>query len=298
MSRRVVGIGTKIKIDYTRWVVCMSNDTPDYETIDFTRHANEDQIAAIRLDRPSANNTLTLDMLIELNEAIRTADNDDSIQGILLGSTSDDIFCAGADLQEISELGVETGNRFMDLYLDTIDSLLKTGKPVVAAVPGICVAGGNELALGCDLIVGAESARFGQPEVNVGATAAGGAVQILPLIVGLQRAKDLLLTGRLLSAEEAEDWGLINRVVPDGDVEDRVVEVIQETIDSRSPQAYRTMKAIFKKWNNKGMAASEVERELTTAIWATDEFRQRAEDFLGDGQMSPDEFTGTISPRD
>jgi enoyl-CoA hydratase/carnithine racemase len=138
------------------------------------------------------------------------------VDGILLGTTAE-TFCAGADLTEIKEHDIESGGRFLTGYFELMYLLRETGKPVVA-VEGNCVAGGNELVNACDLIVAGETAKFGQPEVLVGSTAAGGALQMLPLIVGEKRAREILLTGDLLTAEEAERYGLINRVVADDEV--------------------------------------------------------------------------------
>jgi enoyl-CoA hydratase/carnithine racemase len=191
----------------------------------------------------------------------------------------------------------EAGNRFLTGYVEMVDRLRSTGKPTVAAVEGACVAGGNELVIGADLIVAGESARFGQPEALVGSTAAGGGVQMLPLIVGEQRAKDLLLTGRLLPAETAEEWGLINRVVPEGEAAERAVEVAGEILDSNSPQAYRVIKSIMKRWNNLAMVDREVARELTAAVWTSEEFGERADAFLAGDEQEPRPFTGTFEDR-
>lgn len=272
----------------------MTIDDVDYETIAVTRAA-DDRIVRIDLDLPEVNNILDLTLVSELNDAIRRADNAPSVDGMIFGSTSDEVFCAGANLSELANLDAEASNRFLTLYNDTVDLLWSTGKPIIAAVSGVCVAGGNELAMGCDLIVAGESARFGQPEANVGSTAAGGGVQMMPLLVGMQRAKDILFTSRLLSAAEAEDWGLINRVVPDDDVDERALDLVTEIVDSKSPYAYRVMKSIFKHWYNNAMAAREIEREVTAAVWTNQEFQERAQTFLDGEDQRPRDFMGTTS---
>lgn len=263
--------------------------TDDHLSIE---RADED-VVWIALDEPQRNNTLDHALLRELNDAIRLADGDPSVDGMILGSTSDDLFCAGAALEELTDLDLEASYRFLSTYTDTVDLMWSTGKPVVAAVPGVCVAGGNELVMGCDLIVAGESARFGQPEANVGSTAAGGGVQMMPLVVGMQRAKDLLLTSRLLTAEEAEDWGLVNRVVEDEAVDERALELVGEIVDGKSPYAYRVMKSMFKRWYNMAMAGSDVDRELTAAVWTSDEFRERGAEFLAGEDHDPRDFLGT-----
>lgn len=164
---------------------------------------------------------------------------------------------------------------------------------------GDCVAGGNELAMGCDLIVAGESARFGQPEVRVGSTAAGGGAQMLPLIVGERRARELLLTGELIEADEAQEIGLINRVVPDGEVDVEAAALVESIIDTHSPQAYRVIKSMFKGWHNLAMLQWEGMRDLTAAVWASDEFGERAQAFLANEQIPPGSFSGiSDAPRD
>lgn len=269
----------------------------DYDTIVAEAHPTDDRIARILLDRPAANNTIDLATLQELAEACAAADRDTTVGGILLGSTSDP-FCSGADLSELRELDFEDGSRWLTAYLEVIDVLRETGKPAVAAVTGDCVAGGNELVLGCDLIVAGESARFGQPEVGVGSTAAGGGLQLLPLVVGERRARDLLLTGRLLEAPEAERFGLINRVVPDEEVDERASDLLGEILETASPQAYRTMKAVMSGWTNLAMLQRQLARDVTARVWESPEFRDRADAFLAGKEPNARPFTGARPPDD
>jgi enoyl-CoA hydratase/carnithine racemase len=264
----------------------------EYETIDVEPHPDDDRVTRVRLDAPERNNTIDLAMLADLHEAFTAADRDRDVQGVLLGSTSDP-FCAGADVSELRELGFEDGTRWMQLYFDTLDVLRDTGKPVVAAVDGTCVAGGNELTMACDLVVAGESARFGQPEVGVGSSAAGGGVQLLPLLVGEKRAREMLLLGELLSAEEAERIGLINRVVDDDEVEDRAMGLLTRIVDTKSPQAYRAIKGIMKTWTNFGLVAEPMARDMTANVWASEEFDERVSAFLARQEQTPQPFTGT-----
>ena len=258
-------------------------------------HPEDERVARVLLDRPAVNNTLNLDTLLDLGQAFADADRDPDTQAILLGAT-DDPFCSGADLDELTDLAFEEGSRWLTAYLETIDVLRETGKPVVAAVGGTCVAGGNELVMGCDLIVASESARFGQPEVGVGSTAAGGGLQMLPLVVGEKRAREMLLTGRLLDADEAERYGLVNRVVPDGAVEDRALDLVQEILDTKSPQAYRAMKAVLSGWTNLAMLQREMARDMTARVWDSPEFRERAAAFAAREEFDPRPFTGARPP--
>lgn len=268
----------------------------EYEALVAGTHPDDERIATVRLDAPDRNNAIDRRMLAELADAVIAADRDDGVGAVLLGSTAEP-FCVGASLEELADLPWEEGARWMTAYFEALDLLRETGKPVVAAVEGTCVAGGNELVSACDLIVAGESARFGQPEVGVGSTAAGGAVQLLPLTIGEKRARDLLLTGRLLDAPEARDIGLISRVVEDGTAEARAGEILSGVLDTKSPQAYRTIKAMLKPWTNFGLLGREMARDLTARTWDSPEFRERAAAFLAREDRTPRPFHGT-RPRD
>lgn len=263
-----------------------------YETIETDRHPDDDRITRVMLARPEAGNTITRRLLDELTDAVVTADRDSDVRAVLLTAT-DEPFCSGASLEELRDLSWEEGARWMTAYFETLDLLRDTGKPVVAAVEGTCVAGGNELVSACDIIVAGESARFGQPEVGVGSTAAGGGVQLLPLMIGEKRARDLLLTGRLLDATEAKAIGLITRTAPDGESESHARDLLTTIVDEKSPQAYRMIKAILKPWTNFGLLGQEMARDLTAKTWDSEEFRERADAFLAREEQRPRRFHGT-----
>lgn len=260
-------------------------------------HSADRGVCFVRIDNEENNNVLDLETILDLNDAFRTADRDDDVQGIILGSVGD-IFCAGADLSEIAGADLETGTRWLNAYYDNLEVLKDTGKPTIAAVIGPCVAGGQELIMGCDLIVAGESASFGQPEVAVGSTAGSGGLQMLPLMVGERRAREMLLTGRMIDAEEAYDVGLINRLVGDDEVEDEATELLLDVVENSSPQAYRVMKSIMKQWSNVAMLGWESQRELTAAVWRSEEFQERAESFMARKDMEQRPFMGSSPDRD
>lgn len=272
----------------------MSDD--QYEKVSVEYSAAGD-VCYVRIDNREKNNVLDLETILELNDAFRAADRDRDVDGIILGSVGD-VFCSGADLSEIEGADLETATRWLNAYQDNLEVLMDTGKPTIAAVTGPCVAGGQELIMGCDLIVAGESAKFGQPEVKVGSTAGSGGLQMLPLMVGERRAREILLTGRLIQADEAHDIGLINRLVDDGDVEDEAAELMLDVVENSSPQAYRVMKSIMKQWNNLAMLGWESQRELTAAVWRSQEFQDRAEEFLSGEDMERRSFMGSSPDRD
>jgi len=258
-------------------------------------HPEDPRIATVRLDAPERNNVIDLALLLELREAIADADRDGDVQAILLGSTAE-VFCAGADVDELTDLGFEDGARWLTAYFETLEFVRDTGKPVVAAVEGTCVAGGNELVMATDIVVAGEGARFGQPEVGVGSTAAGGGVQMLPLLVGEKRAKDLLLTGRLLEAEEAHAIGLVSRLVDAGKAEERAAEICRTIVEEKSPHAYRTIKAVMKPWTNLAMVGEEMARDLTAATWDSEEFAERVAAFRAGEGFEARDFEGVRPP--
>jgi len=139
----------------------------DFSTIRTYRNEADDRLLHIDLDRPEENNVVNTELLRELGDAIRAGDAHEGVDAIILG-TSGENFCAGGSLQELGSIDRDAGNRFLTAYIDTVELLRETGKPTVAAVKGTCVAGGNEIVMGADIIVGGESARFGQPEAAVG----------------------------------------------------------------------------------------------------------------------------------
>ena len=169
-------------------------------------------IAIIRLDRPEAMNALNTKLLGELAKALRAAQDNDKVRCIVI-TGSEKAFAAGADIKEMSEKSF--ADVFMgDLFGPEVNTMLRIRKPIIAAVAGYALGGGCELAMMCDFIIAADTAKFGQPEVNLGVVAGIGGTQRLTRAVGKAKSMDMHLTGRNMTAEEAERAGLVSRVVP------------------------------------------------------------------------------------
>ena len=247
----------------------------------------------VKMNYPERLNVMHLEMMNEFHDALMRADKDDSVQAILITGVGR-AFCAGADLEEIVKGDLEKGIKWLTAYWRVLDLLREVGKPTIAAVKGACVAGGNELVMMCDLVIAGKSAKLGQPEILVGSTAAGGGIQLLPLMVGEKRAREMVLTGKLFSADEAHQFGLINRVVPDERVEEEARLMALEVIDRVSPQAFRVMKSGLRYWTDLAMLAWPWAKNLTSMIWTTPEFRERAEEFLKKKKMKPRKFMGMM----
>ena len=171
-----------------------------------------DHVALIRLNRPEALNALSSQLIGELATAVTAADQDPNVRCIVL-TGNEKAFAAGADIKEMAEksyVDVLTG----DLFGTEIDQISRCRKPIIAAVAGYALGGGCELAMMCDFIIAAETAKFGQPEINLGVIAGIGGTQRLTRFVGKSKAMDMNLTGRFMDAAEAERSGLVSRVVP------------------------------------------------------------------------------------
>lgn len=172
----------------------------------------DNHVATIKLNRPDALNALNIELLGELRKALKDADSNDKVRCILLTGSAK-AFAAGADIKEMSE------KSYVDMFMSDFfgkehDSISGTRKPIIAAVSGYALGGGCELAMMCDFIIAADTAKFGQPEINLGVIAGMGGTQRLARYVGKSKAMDMNLTGRFMDAEEAERSGLVSRVVP------------------------------------------------------------------------------------
>jgi enoyl-CoA hydratase len=181
---------------------------PSYTTILAETH---NRVGLIRLNRPKALNALNNILINELMDALVTFDRDTNVGAIVI--TGDErAFAAGADIKEmIDDTPISILRRD---HIAPFDRIMKIRKPVIAAVSGWCLGGGNELAMSCDMIIASETAKFGQPEINLGVIPGAGGTQRLTRAVGKAIAMEMVLNNRTLFAEEAAQFGLVNRVVP------------------------------------------------------------------------------------
>jgi enoyl-CoA hydratase/carnithine racemase len=264
-----------------------------YKKIIVEKDKEDKRILWIKLNYPEKLNIVHLELLHEFYEALVKADKDNAVQAIIITGVGK-AFSAGADVKELMDGDFESGIRWLKAYWNVIEIMRETGKPVIAAVNGACVAGGHEIAMACDLVVAGKSAKLGQPEVIVGSTAMGLGVQLLPLTVGEKRAREMLFTGRLLSADEAYQVGLVNRVVSDEKVEEEARKLAIHIIDNASPQAFRVMKSGIKFWTDLAMLNMMMARDVTSMVWASKEFRERCKDFLEKKKMKPKKFSGIM----
>jgi enoyl-CoA hydratase/carnithine racemase len=173
-------------------------------------------VAVWFIDRESRMNSLSRDLLLALGQLAREAAANDSVRAIVLTGVGDKAFCAGADLKERQGMTDNDVRVQVDLYRTELGPLDRSPKPVVAAINGVALGGGLELAMICDLRVSASHAQLGLPETSLGIIPGAGGTQRLPRLVGEARAKEMILLARRLTAVEALAWGLVNRVTPAG----------------------------------------------------------------------------------
>ncbi|MFD2248167.1 enoyl-CoA hydratase-related protein [Pontibacter ruber] len=168
-------------------------------------------VALIQLNRPKELNALNLQLMGELRDALKQLDEDDAVRAIII-TGNERAFAAGADIKQMA------GKTAIDMLnidqFSTWDQIRKTKKPIIAAVSGFALGGGCELAMTCDMIIASETAMFGQPEIKIGVMPGAGGTQRLTKAIGKAKAMEMVLTGKFMTADEAEKHGLINRVVP------------------------------------------------------------------------------------
>ncbi len=203
-----------------------------YETI---LTETREHVGLARINRPKVRNALNRTVLTELVEVLEAFDNDPSI-GALVITGDDQAFAGGADIKEMAE--ASTMEMLTRSHIPLFDRLRGIHKPLIAAVSGFCLGGGNELAMTCDMIVASETARFGQPEINLGVIPGAGGTQRLTRAVGKALAMEMVLNNRWLSAQEAQQLGLVNRVVPVERYLDEAIQLATE-IAARAPLAVR-----------------------------------------------------------
>ena len=237
-------------------------------------------IAYVTVNRPKVLNALNTPTWKDLRTAFEDAQNDTAVRGIILTGAGNKAFIAGADISELAHataIDAERSSRFGQGVLDLIENL---GKPVIAAVNGFALGGGCETAMACTIRIAVENAKFGQPEVALGLLPGGGGTQRLPRLVGKGRALQLILSGEMISAQEAYRIGLVNEIVPATDLITRA-EAILNKIASNAPVAVKfSLEAV-----NKGLETSQGEGLLLEASYfglcaATEDKKEGTSAFL------------------
>jgi len=230
------------------------------------------RVGLIALNRPKALNALNDALMTELGDALGAFDADEAIGAIVI-TGSDKAFAAGADIGAMKDWG------YMDVYKGEYitrnwERMKSVRKPVIAAVAGYALGGGCELAMMCDIIFAAEGARFGQPEIKLGIIPGAGGTQRLPRAVGKAKAMDLVLTGRMMEAAEAERAGLVSRVVPADRLLDEALAAAAQIAEFSLPSVMMAKEAVNRAFESPLSEGMLFERRLFHALFATEDQKE------------------------
>jgi enoyl-CoA hydratase len=236
-----------------------------------------DAVGIITLNRPKALNTLNSQLIDELNYALSDFQEDASI-GCVIIAGSDKAFAAGADIREMKDMS------FIDVYLgnflSTWDKVSEFRKPMIAAVSGYCLGGGCELALMCDFIIASDTAKFGQPEITLGVIPGAGGTQRLARFIGKAKAMDMILTGRLMEAAEAERCGLVSRIVAPDKLLDEAVMTAAKIAAFSQPVAMMAKEAVNRAFETSLAEGLRFERRLIHSMFALEDQKEGMSAFV------------------
>jgi enoyl-CoA hydratase len=246
----------------------------------------DESIATATINRPEKLNALNWDLIAELADKLEALDRDAAIRCIVLTGAGDRAFAAGADIGQMSDKGP------IDMAIGGFEGWARIRRiktPLIAAVGGYALGGGNELAMHCDMIVASEKARFGQPEILIGVMPGAGGTQRLANTVGKFRAMEVCLTGRQVSAQEMHDWGLVNHVVPDGQHLEEAKKLARD-VAKQAPIAARFVKeAILKSFEMPLEEGLDYEKRLFAMLFSTEDQKEGMRAFLA---KEPPNFRG------
>ena len=235
-------------------------------------------VGIVTLNRPQALNALNAALIGELSAALNECERDDAIGAIVLTGT-DRAFAAGADVKEMA------GKSYPETYLEDFitrgwERVALCRKPVVAAVAGFALGGGCEIAMMCDIVIAADTAHFGQPEITLGTIPGAGGTQRLPRFIGKAKAMDLCLTGRMMDAAEAERAGLVSRVVPAADLLGEAIKVAERITEMSRPIAMMVKEAVNRAYETSLAEGVRFERRVFHATFATEDRKEGMAAFI------------------
>ena len=237
----------------------------------------EEGYAVVQLNRPESLNALNIKLMQELVEALETLDGDATVRCIII-TGNENAFAAGADIKEMVDASAV--EMLVRDQFARWDRIRKIKKPLIAAVSGFALGGGCELAMSCDIIIVSETAKFGQPEINIGVMPGAGGTQRLTRAIGKYKSMEMVLTGKMISAEEAKEYGLVNKVVP---VEYYLQEAkdLAKEIASKPPIAVRLAKeAVLRSFDTTIEGGLEFERKNFYLLFASEDQKEGMRAFV------------------
>ncbi|HEY4612401.1 MAG TPA: enoyl-CoA hydratase-related protein [Bacteroidota bacterium] len=237
----------------------------------------ENKYAVVQFNRPEVLNALNIKLMEELADALEALDKDDEVRCVIL-TGNEKAFAAGADIKEMADASAVT--MYLEDRFARWDRIRKIKKPIIAAVSGFALGGGCELSMTCDIIIASETAKVGQPEINIGVMPGAGGTQRLTRAVGKAKAMEIVLTGNMITAQEALQWGLINKIVP---VEYYLQEAknVAKEIAGKPPLAVRLAKeAVLKAFDTTIEGGLEYERRNFYLLFASDDQKEGMKAFV------------------
>lgn len=235
-------------------------------------------VGIITLNRPEALNAFSDQLMDELTDALKKFDANDEI-GCLIITGSEKAFAAGADIKAMAD------KSYMDVFREEFitrnwEEASRVRKPVIAAVAGYALGGGCELAMMCDFIIAAENAKFGQPEITIGAMPGAGGTQRLARFIGKSKAMEMCLTGRMMDAEEAERCGLVSRIVPKGELREEAIRVAKQIAGFSRPIAALIKESVNRAYETTLSEGVRFERRVFHSAFATEDQKEGMAAFI------------------
>jgi enoyl-CoA hydratase len=246
-------------------------------TYQFISVEKKGRVGLVTLKRPKQLNALSPQLMAELGQALRACDADDAIGAIVI-SGSDKAFAAGADIAEMKDYSYM--DAYMGDYITSWEHFRSVRKPVIAAVAGYALGGGNELAMQCDIVIAADNAKFGQPEVNLGIMPGYGGTQRLPRFTSKAKAMDLCLTARTMDAQEAERAGLVSRIVPLEKLVDEALAVAEKIASYSLPVVMMIKESINRAYETSLAEGVLFERRVFQSQFALEDQKEGMAAFL------------------
>jgi len=238
----------------------------------------EDELAIVKINRPPVN-ALNSEVVTEIHQMFDELEKDEQVKVIILTGEGK-AFVAGADISEMVDFGPEGGAEFSKKGQAAFDKIENTPKPVIAAINGFALGGGCEIAMACDIRIAVEGAKLGQPEVNLGVIPGFAGTQRLPRLVGKGKAKELIFTGNMVTAEEAEQIGLVNQVLTAEELMNTAKEMAK-TIASKGPAAVRAAKLAINEGVNYELSKGlEIENRAFAKLFETEDQKEGMKAFL------------------